>query len=339
MNCTVPESAVRYWSETLAHHTFGSEQEARSEVFRLCENHARQSWSTPEGKNTCPENRKFATAMPVYQQNGRWKVGRPLDEYLSANTSDFSDGTNGGPTGYPPSGGSAGSAVGLPDYKYLERKKRRHDKLRALMQRRDPDKVSTNLWDKNVRSVMGEQRLSREEMTILKRQTRRRQLRVREDEEIDPKDVQFEPLPDYEQHTEEKFGWALNLGSQQEIEQRAEIAGIRLTSKTWDLINVQYYDVERNVVFYLGAEGGLTLRDEGHSDEDLVGSGWILPAQRPKLWHLLSNVPERTYINLLDTGYFTGLTPDRIFGEASKIMHKLLVPMFYVFDMQPVIPE
>ena len=259
MITAVPESAVRYWSTIMADRFFDSEQDARNEVFRICEHHSRQSWSTPEGKNTVPENRAFADALPLYREGDQWKVGRSvqedikvtpeiirmartfliqkwkdravelgrpepddltgackfaslfaqalfggklkgnwhhqyvllpngekidlvggmtrdrvdythdpefwnnpehvesmkscaprvktwtnefkrklgLQEYLTM-TPDFSDGTNGEPTAYPPSSGDAGTAVGLPDYKYLERKKRRHEKLRALLQRRNP---------------------------------------------------------------------------------------------------------------------------------------------------------------------------------------------------------
>lgn len=97
-----------------------------------------------------------------------------IHEYLSNNTSDFSDGTNGEPSAPGRYTGDTGAVAGLPDYKYLERKKARREKLRALLQRRDPDAISANPMDKELRASLGEQRLSSEEMAILKSQTRRR---------------------------------------------------------------------------------------------------------------------------------------------------------------------
>lgn len=158
MSAAISESAVYYWSRLLATRFFESEQEARQEILAICERHSAQSWSTPAGLSTLAENRKFAGDLPLHQEDGQWKVGRPLAEYLSNMTSDFSDGTNGEPTGSPPSGGGAGSQVGLPDYKYLERKKSRHDKLKALMQRRDPEGLSSQPVDKEIRAYLGKER-------------------------------------------------------------------------------------------------------------------------------------------------------------------------------------
>ncbi len=141
MKTDIPEPTVRYWSKIMADRFFESEQDARNEVFRICERHSRQSWSTPEGKVTIPENRAFANSLPLYQEGDQWKVGRPLTEYLTM-TPDFADGTSGDSNTYAPDTGDAGTAVGLPDYKYLERKKHRHEKLRALMQRRDPARAA-----------------------------------------------------------------------------------------------------------------------------------------------------------------------------------------------------
>lgn len=79
-----------------------------------------------------------------------------LQEYLSNNTSDFSDGTNGEPSAPASFAGDGGTNVGLPDYKYLERKKARHDKLKALMKRRDPSQISRVAWDRKARAGLGE---------------------------------------------------------------------------------------------------------------------------------------------------------------------------------------
>ena len=85
----------------------------------------------------------------------------------------MSDGTNGEPSAPAPFTADQQTVVGLPDYDYIERKRARHQKLRALLQRRDPNGSSTNLWDINVRKTLGESRLSPEEMAVLRRQTKR----------------------------------------------------------------------------------------------------------------------------------------------------------------------
>lgn len=144
---TISESEIQYWAELLADRCFSSERELRKTIVEICEQRCRQSWSVPEGKITLPGNLRFARAMPVHEVEGEWKVGAPVNEYLSNMTSDFSDGTNGEPSGYPPSGGDMNSSAGLPDYKYVERLKNRREKLKALIQRRDPDGIEKRIGE------------------------------------------------------------------------------------------------------------------------------------------------------------------------------------------------
>jgi hypothetical protein len=312
MATPIPESAVRHWSQLLAKEGFNSEQEARYQVFLICERHDRQTWGTPNGT---AKNKEFAEALPVFHDGVKWKIGQPLQEYVSNMTSDFSDGTNGEPSGAPPSGGGAGSQVGIPDYKYLERKKNRHDKLKALMQRRDPDGTSTNPVDQKIRTRLGEDE-------------------DEEDDEFDdPKDVQIEPAPNYQEHPEQHFGWFLNLGSEKDIKQRAAAAGIRLTPTKWDAINDAYQKIEFHTLSFLNSLDGVTFRDEGHDDEGLVGSGWIVPSKQPELWRALTSVPERTFVNLIEVGPLFNMSDP--YPLMPPIIRKLLIPNLYLFDKQP----
>lgn len=144
----IPEHSLRHWTRMLSEETFESEEAARTRIFEICERHDNQSWSTSPEEITIVKNRAFARAFPVHNAEGKWRVG--LAEYLSNNTSDFSDGTNGEPTGYPPSGGGAGSNVGVPDYKYLDKQKQRHARLKVLRQRRDPEKLSRDSFDASI---------------------------------------------------------------------------------------------------------------------------------------------------------------------------------------------
>lgn len=85
------------------------------------------------------------------------KKGRFVPEYLSNETSDFSDGTNGDPASLAPSTGDLGTVPGLPDYKYVERShQKKLNRLRALLQRRDPGGISQNPLDIELRRSLGE---------------------------------------------------------------------------------------------------------------------------------------------------------------------------------------
>lgn len=103
-----------------------------------------------------------------------------INEYLSNCTSDMSDGTNGEPSAPGSFSGDAGTQVGLPDYKYLERKRKQRPRVRALLHRRDPYGISKNPWDRKARELlMRESRLSREELAILRKQTHKRHVQRR----------------------------------------------------------------------------------------------------------------------------------------------------------------
>jgi hypothetical protein len=183
----IPEKDIRWWSRYMSRRKFQTEAEAREEIFRILQHNDTQSWAHIFGPQGEPKNRWEADNMPLYQNKwGHWKVGRPLShyrrlelpgdaeererqkqvqqilrqhqlrEYLSNNTSDFSDGTNGEPSAQASFAGDGGTNVGLPDYKYAERKERRHAKLRALIKRRDPTHRSNVDWDVRARAGMRE---------------------------------------------------------------------------------------------------------------------------------------------------------------------------------------
>lgn len=177
------EKDIKHWSRYMAHRKFNTEQEAREEMFRMLQHSDKQSWAPIFGKWGDAKNRWSADSVPIYRDRwGYFRVGRPMNyykyprkqgdttprgpkpvwprppvqEYLSNNTSDFSDGTNGEPSAPASYAGDGGTNVGLPDYKYLERKKARHEKLRALLQRRDLTHRSRVDWDTRASAGMRE---------------------------------------------------------------------------------------------------------------------------------------------------------------------------------------
>lgn len=460
----IPDSAIQYWSEIMEDHDFPTQREARNEVFRLLERFNRQSFLSIEGKVTAPDSREFANEIPLYEEGSCWKVGRPLTEYLSNMTSDFSDGTGGEPSTCGSHPGES-DPTGLPDYKFLERLKKRKEKLKALIQRRDPDGIEQHIgesftgyhsspysfgkfdtrkegahfgtheqasnlnkpgkkapkayelniqnplrmpdiggwnhfsnlhanlhrmdiitdqeaseaweawnqsddagWEalkqillkkgydgivyeneqegegdsyiafwanqiKPVRKVQ-EQRLSNEEMSILKTQTKKRRRRLPEaEDEIDPEDAQLAPTPDYSSLTEQSLGWALTLGNEKEITDRARKLNLRLGPLRWMRINEDYIEAERNIERFFNNKL-FQMRNEGHSDDYLVGSAWVIPKESPDLWRMVSSVPERTPINLLEYSTAIGLTRELAFQGVHDFSARLFVPVIYFFDIK-----
>lgn len=141
----------------MAKRTFESEIAARREIFRICEQHNRLSWATPDNEDSLHKSRAFARTMPLYRDGDQWKVG--LQEYLSNMTSDFSDGTNGEPSTSGPHPGDGDTQVGIPDYKYLDRLKKRREKVKALIQRRDHDGIEPRIEPAYIQKLLQHSRL------------------------------------------------------------------------------------------------------------------------------------------------------------------------------------
>lgn len=187
----VPEKDVRWWSKYARRMRFKTEAEAREWVFHKLEHWDTENWSDLFGKNGPDKNHSIADAMPCFQdRHGKWHVGRLLGYYRSlelpgdaeererakqvqailqqyhggqvqerfdsGTTGDFPDGTSGEPAAPAPYAGDALTNVGLPDYKYIDRLKAKHDKLRKLLQRPDPNGRSRVAWDRRAQAGIRE---------------------------------------------------------------------------------------------------------------------------------------------------------------------------------------
>lgn len=156
------DADITWWTAYTRNLSFDSAERARQFVFDTLEHFDTQSWAAIFGKNGPEKNREKADAMPVWQgRNHMWHIGQqpdeeasqaapfmPVDEYLSNMTSDFSDGTNGEPSAPAAFVGDLGTGAGLPDYKYIDRLKAKHHKLKKLLKRREPLGHSSVAWDR-----------------------------------------------------------------------------------------------------------------------------------------------------------------------------------------------
>jgi hypothetical protein len=74
---------------------------------------------------------------------------------------------------------------------------------------------------------------------------------------------------------EHNFGWAIATANQFVIEDNAAEDGIDTDNDAfWAEVNNAVSRLERNILLVL-RRIGFTLCDEGHGDDDLVGSGWV----------------------------------------------------------------
>jgi hypothetical protein len=98
----------------------------------------------------------FHRQFPGWTYHGNKRRKRRVTEYLSNSTSDFSDGTNGEPSAPAPSTADTGTAVGLPDYKQVDRLKAKHEKLRKLLNQSQAGRYSKVSWDPRTRAGLRE---------------------------------------------------------------------------------------------------------------------------------------------------------------------------------------
>jgi hypothetical protein len=65
------------------------------------------------------------------------------------------------------------------------------------------------------------------------------------------------------------------MDDQYTIEDNARELGITLTDKDWERINEDTRRIEKNIIGYLEKKYGIKFREEGHSDNELIGTCWL----------------------------------------------------------------
>lgn len=111
---------------------------------------------------------------------------------------------------------------------------------------------------------------------------------------------------------EHSFGWAIGTSDAELIQVNAADNGIEVSEAFWDQIMEDCQHLERNVMDIM-RHIGMRLRDEGHSQDDLVGSGWLNEGGNAwRLWEDLSDQEiARSYDVLID-----------LFPDANDMMWK-----------------
>ena len=247
----IPEKDVRWWSKYARYRRFPSEAEARDWIFGRLEHWDTENWAAIFGKKGPEANRSMADHMPIYQDRWRrWRIGRPLSyyrrlelpgdaedrqrgrevqailaqygheglqEYLSNNTSDFSDGTNGEPSAPAPFVGDTGTVGGLPDYKSIDRMREKRRKLHALIRRRAPLTHSKAAWDPNARAGMPESLEDADEIETDMKELDRQEQPVLRQEKL---------LPDY-YHVEDPHGRFIGVVYKEVLGENPTIRSIR----------------------------------------------------------------------------------------------------------------
>lgn len=72
-----------------------------------------------------------------------------------------------------------------------------------------------------------------------------------------------------------QFGWSIGTGSGEMVELNLQERGLTPDDLGgWRAISEGCWRIERNLIKLL-SNSGITLREEGHSDNDLIGSGWF----------------------------------------------------------------
>jgi hypothetical protein len=125
---------------------------------------------------------------------------------------------------------------------------------------------------------------------------------------------------------EHNFGWAIATASQFVIEDNAAEDGIDTHNEAfWNEVNTAVSQLERNILRVLGRIG-FSVRDEGHGDDDLVGSGWV--KEGGSAWHFYKQwreMDEGERLSLDDLG--------RLYrGAYAELVHNVRPEMVRLLD-------
>jgi len=132
-----------------------------------------------------------------------------------------------------------------------------------------------------------------------------------------------------EEEGELNCGFAIVTDPQDVMEQNfEERRGREPNDKEWEQINKDVMTVERNAVAYLNKVLG-QVRDEGHSDDDLIGSVWCPWTNKKGLEIIWTSREEEGHQEL-------STEEDRaLYKGVSEIGLDAFSASFYFFNIQP----
>jgi hypothetical protein len=100
---------------------------------------------------------------------------------------------------------------------------------------------------------------------------------------------------------EHSFGWAISTADEHVIKDNAAEDGVTTGEAFLDAITKDSMQLERNIMRVM-RHIGLSLRDEGHGDDELIGSGWLNEGGTAwRLWETLDDQKTLRCYSGLDT--------------------------------------
>ena len=136
---------------------------------------------------------------------------------------------------------------------------------------------------------------------------------------------------------EYQIGFAIRTSTETEITDAAENAGLTLTSDDWKQLNLDSAQLERNILSLLHGVYG-NASDEGHSDDELIGSIWVSP--HTPGWDLLRNWYLSGENGLQDTLHIAHKLPygAALWQNVSQLGHAILDARIDFFEFNELKP-
>lgn len=135
------------------------------------------------------------------------------------------------------------------------------------------------------------------------------------------------------------FGWSIGTGDSGMIEDNMREDGIDPKTFDWQAAAKDFLRIEGNLISILHGNG-LSLRSEGHGDNDLVGTGWM-STKTSEYGRELNKTGMELIKDMLDSseGLNTGSGSimslkgsDKLFDGVSDIIARVVEVSFHIFD-------
>lgn len=127
------------------------------------------------------------------------------------------------------------------------------------------------------------------------------------------------------------FGWAITTSNEAVITSNAHEDAIQLN---WDKINEDIGRIERNLVSAC-LKLDIRLRDEGHSDDALVGSGWV--NGEAKGWPLIATLARMDEPMSTGSGTLPAELANTLYEGVSTEGARVIDVDFSLFDKQSIV--
>ena len=143
-----------------------------------------------------------------------------------------------------------------------------------------------------------------------------------------------------ESNADERFGRHGDVADRQRAEGEGLIntdngtKAVTITQKGWDQLNEDIRRIEANALNWMGRKF-IQVRDEGHGQDDLVGTFWFDPTDEEQAWlvDLAADTGRQERIDMVDTSY--GDLANTVFDGVSDFGASVLGGGITFFDVKP----